>query len=156
MKHISSERKTNIINRYYNGDPVAELTEATGIARSTIYGWLKADRESAKKPVTMVNAVKVFTLRLCISAYYIHFKRVKVKIFTAFTIIPNTQKPWEPFLRLFCGCFRSRTGAEEYMGLMSFISTARKNGFDSYHAVKMVLSGQINQVFGVGGLNSYK
>ena len=27
MKHISSERKTNIINRYYNGDPVAELTE---------------------------------------------------------------------------------------------------------------------------------
>ena len=41
-------------------------------------------------------------------------------------------------------------GAEEYMGLMSFISTARKNGFDSYHAVKMVLSGQINQVFGVG------
>lgn len=49
-----------------------------------------------------------------------------------------------------CGCFRSRTGAEEYMGLMSFISTARKNGFDSYHAVKMVLSGQINQVFGIG------
>ena len=37
----------------------------------------------------MVNAVKVFTLRLCISAYYIHFKRVKVKIFTAFTIIFN-------------------------------------------------------------------
>ena len=35
----------------------------------------------------MVNAVKVFTLRLCISAYYIHFKRVKVKIFTAFTIV---------------------------------------------------------------------
>ena len=95
MKHISSERKTNIINRYYNGDPVAELTEATGIARSTIYGWLKADRESAKKPVTMVNAVKVFTLRLCISAYYIHFKRVKVKIFTAFTIIDkNMVKRW--------------------------------------------------------------
>ena len=37
----------------------------------------------------MVNAVKVFTLRLCISAYYIHFKRVKVKIFTAFTIRGN-------------------------------------------------------------------
>ena len=38
----------------------------------------------------MVNAVKVFTLRLCISAYYIHFKRVKVKIFTAFTIVSKT------------------------------------------------------------------
>ena len=40
----------------------------------------------------MVNAVKVFTLRLCISAYYIHFKRVKVKIFTAFTIIRSMSK----------------------------------------------------------------
>ena len=46
-----------------------------------------------------------------------------------------------------CGCFRSRTGAEEYMGLMSFISTARKNGFDSYHAVKMALSCQTDQIF---------
>ena len=40
----------------------------------------------------MVNAVKVFTLRLCISAYYIHFKRVKVKIFTAFTIDEKVQE----------------------------------------------------------------
>ena len=52
MKHISSETKTNIINRYYNGESIAELTEATGIARSTIYGWLKANRESVKKPVS--------------------------------------------------------------------------------------------------------
>ena len=28
------------------------------------------------------------------------------------------------------------------MGLMSLISTARKNGYDPYHAVKMALSGQ--------------
>ncbi len=41
-----------------------------------------------------------------------------------------------------CGCFRSTNGAEEYMKLMSFISTARKNGIDSYHAVKLALSGQ--------------
>ncbi len=36
------------------------------------------------------------------------------------------------------------------MGLMSFISTARKNGFDSYHAVKKALSGLTNQVFELG------
>ena len=42
---------------------------------------------TVERSTVMVNAVKVFTLRLCISAYYIHFKRVKVKIFTAFTII---------------------------------------------------------------------
>ena len=52
MKHISSETKTSIINRYYNGETVAELNESTGIARSTIYGWLKANRESVKKPVS--------------------------------------------------------------------------------------------------------
>ena len=46
-----------------------------------------------------------------------------------------------------CGCFRSKAGAEEYMGIMSFISTARKNGIDSYHAVKMALSGQNDQIF---------
>ena len=46
-----------------------------------------------------------------------------------------------------CGCFRSRTGAEEYMGLMSLIGTARKNGFDSYNVVKMALSAQTDQIF---------
>ena len=54
------------------------------------HGDYDPDDRSSNKPVpkkiVMVNAVKVFTLRLCISAYYIHFKRVKVKIFTAFTI----------------------------------------------------------------------
>ena len=66
MKHISSETKTNIINRYNNGESVVELTEATGIARSTIYGWLKADRESAKKPVTKktVNDLNRAIIRL--------------------------------------------------------------------------------------------
>ena len=46
-----------------------------------------------------------------------------------------------------CGCFRNETGAEEYLSLMSFISTARKNGFDSYHAIEMALSGQFNQIW---------
>ena len=66
MKHISSETKTNIINRYYNGESIAELIETTGIARSTIYGWLKADRESAKKPVTKktVNDLNRAIIRL--------------------------------------------------------------------------------------------
>ena len=47
--------------------------------------------------------------------------------------------------------FRSRTGADEYMSLMSLISTARKSGFDSYHAVRMALLGKTNQIFGMRG-----
>ena len=66
MKHISKETKASIINRYNNGESVVELTEATGVARSTIYGWLKADRESAKKPVTKktVNDLNRAVIRL--------------------------------------------------------------------------------------------
>lgn len=51
MKRISIETKTDIINRYNNGESVAELTKTTGVARSTIYGWLKASQsESENKP----------------------------------------------------------------------------------------------------------
>ena len=66
MKHISSETKTNIINRYYNGETVAELNESTGIARSTIYGWLKTNRESVKKLVSKktVNDLNRAIIRL--------------------------------------------------------------------------------------------
>ena len=65
---------------------VSKDSSATDIQSSTV--------------VTMVNAVKVFTLRLCISAYYIHFKRVKVKIFTAFTILHQQQKQKIPLSSL--------------------------------------------------------
>ena len=66
MKHISKETKASIINRYNNGEPVSELIEATGIARSTIYGWLKANRESVKKPVSKktVNDLNRAIIRL--------------------------------------------------------------------------------------------
>ncbi len=33
MKQISIETKTNIIDRFNNGESVSELTEATGVAR---------------------------------------------------------------------------------------------------------------------------
>ena len=66
-------------------------------------------------------------------------------------------KPLPPLyiLILFCTGFgvytkfgiEPETGAEEYMNLMSFISTARKNGFDSYHAIEMALSGRFNQIW---------
>ena len=67
MKKISIETKTDIINRYFNGESVTELTEATGIARSTIYGWLKASQsESENKPVNKktVNDLERKIIRL--------------------------------------------------------------------------------------------
>ena len=67
MKKISFETKESIINRYFNGESVAELTEATGVARSTIYGWLKASQsESENKPVNKktVNDLERKIIRL--------------------------------------------------------------------------------------------
>ena len=67
MKKISFETKESIINRYFNGESVTELTEATGIARSTIYGWLKASQsESENKPVNKktVNDLERKIIRL--------------------------------------------------------------------------------------------
>lgn len=67
MKKISFETKESIINRYFNGESVAELTEATGVARSTIYGWLKASQsESKNKPVNKktVNDLERKIIRL--------------------------------------------------------------------------------------------
>ena len=67
MKKISFETKESIINRYFNGESVTELTEAIGVARSTIYGWLKASQsESENKPVNKktVNDLERKIIRL--------------------------------------------------------------------------------------------
>ena len=73
-------------DRYYiMTDQPVSIDKAYG--EQFAYGYGTVDSEKLSSSYVMVNAVKVFTLRLCISAYYIHFKRVKVKIFTAFTII---------------------------------------------------------------------
>ena len=67
MKQISIETKTSTINRFNNGESVSELTEATGVARSTIYGWIKAAQsDSENKPVNRktVNDLESKVIRL--------------------------------------------------------------------------------------------
>ena len=39
------------------------------------------------------------------------------------------------------GCFRTIEGAEEYASIMSYISTARKQGMAYFESVKQALSG---------------
>ena len=56
-----------IINRFNNGESVSELTEATGVARSTIYGWIKAAQsDSENEPVNKktVNNLESKVIRL--------------------------------------------------------------------------------------------
>ena len=67
MKQISIETKTSIINRFNNGESVSELTEATGVARSTIYGWIKAAQSDSENKLVnrkTVNDLESKVIRL--------------------------------------------------------------------------------------------
>lgn len=39
------------------------------------------------------------------------------------------------------GCFRTEKGAEDYMQIMSFVSTAKKHGMSYFEAVRAALAG---------------
>lgn len=43
-----NDQREDIINRFTAGDPVSVLTKTTGIPRSTIYAWIKKDRDNTK------------------------------------------------------------------------------------------------------------
>ena len=48
MKKVyTEEQKTTILQSYWSGEPVASISADTGIAKSTIYKWIKS---TAKKP----------------------------------------------------------------------------------------------------------
>ena len=44
----TNEQKTDIINRYYNGVTPTDLSNKSGIARSTIYAWIKTNERKPK------------------------------------------------------------------------------------------------------------
>lgn len=47
-KVYTNEQKADIINRYYNGVTPTELSNKSGIARSTIYAWIKTNERNPK------------------------------------------------------------------------------------------------------------
>ena len=45
------------------------------------------------------------------------------------------------------GCFRTLEGAQEYLDIMSYTSTARKLGFNAYEAIQNTISGDPMYIF---------
>lgn len=45
------------------------------------------------------------------------------------------------------GCFRTEEGAREYLKIMSYIGTARKQGYNAYEAIKNAISGHPDFIF---------
>ena len=46
------------------------------------------------------------------------------------------------------GCFRTEEGARDYLKIMSYIGTARKQGYNAYEAIKNAISGNPDFIFG--------
>lgn len=49
------------------------------------------------------------------------------------------------------GCFQSKEGAQFYLTIMSYLSTARKHGINAYNALKAAFEGKGEMVLGLGG-----
>ena len=61
-KYYSQEQQTEIIKLYSAGNTVTELSNLYGIARSTIYSWLK-DSKNNKLLNRKINMRDVFDLK---------------------------------------------------------------------------------------------
>lgn len=48
-RQYSQIQRLDVINRYFSGDGVNTLSEETGVSRSTIYNWIKAERRFGKR-----------------------------------------------------------------------------------------------------------
>ncbi len=46
------------------------------------------------------------------------------------------------------GCFRTRKGADDYLGIMSYVYTARKQGHNAYEAILQAVKGNPEFIFG--------
>jgi len=45
------------------------------------------------------------------------------------------------------GCFRSLEGAKDYLKIMSYVGTARKQGLNPFRAIQQAILGNINYIF---------
>lgn len=48
------------------------------------------------------------------------------------------------------GCFRTEKGAQEYLDIMSYVSTAKKLGSNAYEAIKNAIIGKPDYIFTEG------
>ena len=53
------------------------------------------------------------------------------------------------------GCFRTRKGADDYLGIMSYVYTARKQGHKTRHAGLQIPKAGEERVFRTGKKNTF-
>lgn len=56
MKKYTDKQKQDVINRYANGEAVSHIVADVQIPRSTIYSWIKDNRESQSNKSKEISA----------------------------------------------------------------------------------------------------
>ena len=79
-----------------------------------------------------------------------------VCLFTKNFLVPFDNNQAERDLRMIkaktkvSGCFRTKKGAQEYLDIMSYVSTAKKHGSNAYEAIKKAILGTPDYIFSEG------
>lgn len=79
-----------------------------------------------------------------------------VCLFTRNFLVPFDNNQAERDLRMIkaktkvSGCFRTEKGAQEYLDIMSYVSTAKKLGSNAYEAIKNAVTGTPDYIFAGG------
>ena len=79
-----------------------------------------------------------------------------VCLFTQNFMVPFDNNQAERDLRMskaktkVSGCFRTKKGAQDYLGIMSYVSTAKKLGSNAYYAIKNAVMGTPDYIFSEG------
>ena len=56
MKKIyTNEQKEKILKMYWSGEPVTSISASTGVAKSTLYKWIREAPPKKAKPVNMTD-----------------------------------------------------------------------------------------------------
>ena len=58
-KYYSAEEKHRIMERHYRGESISAISKETGIARSTLYEWLKSYNATKTRPVNMSDYISL-------------------------------------------------------------------------------------------------
>jgi transposase len=79
-----------------------------------------------------------------------------VCLFTKNFFVPFDNNQAERDLRMIkvktkvSGCFRTKKGAQDYLDIMSYVSTAKKHGSSAYNAIKNAVAGTPDYIFTEG------
>ena len=103
-KNYAEEQKDTILQRYWSGESVASISASTGVAKSTLYKWIRESPLKKSKPVNMTDfrilKQRCETLEKIVEILQMSPCTVSAPLHDRFTDVCKTQK--HPYRVLLC------------------------------------------------------